>query len=237
MNAGPLPVDTHDSTNVLPEVRSVLAGGTMNERLIIIGAGGFGREVMVYAEDCGSFNLKGFLDSRSNILDGYGRGVGIIGDPLTYEPVPGDIFICALGSPAQRRMYAQPILERGGVFATIRHPKSAMTIYSTLGQGCILAPHVGISCDVRIGNFVSLNEYAIVGHDARIGDWCQINGHVTIAGGAEIGPLVTIHPNSVVLAGARIGEGVTVGAGSVVAGRIPAGVTVMGNPARRFSYK
>ena len=210
----------------------------MKQSLVIIGAGGFGREVLVYAADCGIFNLKGFLDSRSHILDGYDRGsLGIIGDPFTYEPEAGDVFVCALGNPAQRRKYAQPILDRGGVFVTIQHPKSAMTIYSTLGQGCILAPHVGISCDVRIGNFVALNEYAIVGHDARIGDWCQINGHVTIAGGAEIGPLVTIHPNSVVLAGARIGEGVTVGAGSVVAGRIPAGVTVMGNPARRFSYK
>ena len=71
MNAGPPPVDTHDSTNVLPEDRSALAGGAMNQRLIIIGAGGFGREVMVYAEDCGTFNLKGFLDSRSHILDGF----------------------------------------------------------------------------------------------------------------------------------------------------------------------
>ena len=172
----------------------------MKQSLVIIGAGGFGREVLVYAADCGIFNLKGFLDSRSHILDGYDRGsLGIIGDPFAYEPEAGDVFVCALGNPAQRRKYAQPILDRGGVFATIQHPKSAMTIYSTLGQGCILAPHVGISCDVRIGNFVALNEYAIVGHDARIGDWCQINGHVTIAGGAQIGPLVTIHPNSVVL--------------------------------------
>jgi sugar O-acyltransferase (sialic acid O-acetyltransferase NeuD family) len=209
----------------------------VTERLVIIGAGGFGREVMVYAEDCASFNLKGFLDSRTHLLDGYSRSIGIIGDPMTYEPEEDDIFICAQGDPAARRTYALPILARGGKFASIRHPKSAMSAYSKLGRGCVLAPHVGISCDVVIGDFVCFNDYAIVGHDARVGDWCQINGHVTIAGGAEIGPLVTIHPNSVVLAGARIGEGVTVGAGSVVAGRIPAGVTVMGNPARRFDFK
>jgi sugar O-acyltransferase (sialic acid O-acetyltransferase NeuD family) len=209
----------------------------MAKNLVIIGAAGFGREVMVYAEDYPIFAPKGFLDTRADILDSYDRKVKVIGDPFTYQPDVDDVFLCAVGDPAARRKFAQPILEKGGTFVNLLHPKSAMTVYSTIGVGCVFAPHVGISCDVKIGNFVCINEYAIVGHDTSIGDWCQINGHVTVAGNVEIGPLVTIHPNSVILKGARLGEGVTVGAGSVVAGRIPPGITVLGNPARRFEFK
>lgn len=209
----------------------------MAQKLIIIGAAGFGREVMVYLEDYPIYELKGLLDTRAGLLDAYGRKGRIIGDPFTYQPASDDVFLCAVGDPSERRRHARPILEKGGVFVNLLHPKSAMTVYSSIGYGCVFAPHVGVSCDVTIGNFVCINEYAIIGHDATIGDWCQINGHVTVAGGAEIGPLVTIHPNSVVLKGARIGEGVTVGAGSVVAGHIPPGVTVLGNPARRFEFK
>ena len=210
----------------------------MAKKLIIIGAAGFARELMVYLDDYSTLEVKGLLDTRTHLLDSYSPRRGkIIGSPFTYEPTENDVFICAVGDPAQRRRHAQPILDKGGVFVNYLHPKSAMSSFSSIGLGCIFAPHAGISCDVTIGNFVCINEYAIIGHDAKIGDWCQINGHVTVAGGADIGRLVTIHPNSVILKGARIGEGVTVGAGSVVAGRIPPGVTVLGNPARRFEFK
>lgn len=207
--------------------------------LLIVGAGGFGREVLTYIEDDNPlFRPKGFLDSRTGALDATPRSIGIVGDPLTYVPVEGDVFMAALGNPRARFDYTRPLREIHQVdFATVVHPQAHVTRHARIGRGCIVAPRAGISVDVQIGDFSCIQEYAVIGHDARIGDFCQINSHCTIAGGARIGDFVTVHPNAVITSGAVVGDGATVGAGSVVIGRVPPGVTVLGNPARRFEFR
>ncbi|UUC94256.1 MULTISPECIES: acetyltransferase [Comamonas] len=207
--------------------------------LLIVGAGGFGREVLCYIEDDNPlFRIKGFLDSRSNALDATPRDVPIVGDPLTYAPEPGEAFMAALGDPQQRFKYTAALRDIHHVdFATVVHPRARINRHARMRHGCIVAPHVGVSVDVQIGEFTHIQEYTVIGHDAQIGNWCQINSHCTIAGGARIGNFVTIHPNCVITSRAVIGDGVTVGPGSVVMGKIPSGITVLGNPARRFSFK
>jgi sugar O-acyltransferase (sialic acid O-acetyltransferase NeuD family) len=207
--------------------------------LLIVGAGGFGREVLTYIEDDNPlFRPKGFLDSRTSALDGsVPRSIGIIGDPLTYQPVDGDVFMAALGDPEARFKYTKALrLHHGAEFPTVIHTRAHVARHSTFGRGCITGPHVGVSVDVQIGDFTCIQEYTVIGHDARIGDWCQINSHCTIGGGARIGNFVTVHPNCVITSNAVIGDGAKVSAGSVVYGRIPSGITVMGNPARKFTW-
>ena len=207
--------------------------------LLIVGAGGFGREVLAYIEDDNPlFTVKGFLDSRVDALQTTPRNVGIVGDPLTYQPLPGDVFMAAVGDPQSRFKYTAVLRDVHNVdFATVVHPRANISRHTHLRRGCIIAPQVGISVDCNIGEFTCIQEYTVVGHDAQIGNWCQINSHCTIAGGARIGHFVTIHPNCVITSRAVIGDGAIVGPGSVVMGRIPAGLTVLGNPARRFSFK
>lgn len=206
---------------------------------LIVGARGFGREVLSYIEDDNPlFDVKGFLDTDASALDGYGRSVAVVASPFDYQPLPGEAFLAAIGDPRQRFHYTSSLRDVHRVdFATVVHPQANVSRHARMRQGCIVGPRVGISVDVRIGEFTCLQEYTVVGHDAQIGNWCQINAHCTIAGGARIGDFVTIHPNTVVTSGAVIGDGVTVAAGSVVMGRIPADITVLGNPARRFSFR
>lgn len=207
--------------------------------LLIIGAGGFGREVLSYIEDDNPiFPVMGFLDSRFDVLDNTPRNAVIIGDPMTYVPNSNEVFLAAIGDPQQRYRYTANLRdEHNAKFPTIIHPLANVNRHAQVNRGCIVTPRVGISVDVNVGEFTNVQEYTVIGHDARIGNWCQINSHCTIAGGARIGNFVTIHPNCVITSRAVIGDGVTVGAGSVVVGRIPDGITVLGNPARRFSFR
>jgi len=211
---------------------------SQQRNLLIVGARGFGREVLNYIQnDNPLFNVKGFLDEKTDALDGYHRNVKVIGDPFSYQPLQDDVFMAAIGDPKQRFKYTATLRDVHQVdFATVIHPRANVAQHTAIRHGCIIGPNVGISCDVSIGEFTCIQEYTVIGHDATIGNWCQINSHCTIAGGAKIGHFVTIHPNCVILAGAIIGDGVTVGAGSVVMGKIPAGITVIGNPARRFEF-
>lgn len=232
------------------------------KRLLIVGAGGFGREVLTLALDNPAWRvdwlIAGYLDSRSNILEGftsdfskienaapasdevralYRREYGILGDPLHHQPSPDEVFVCALGNPADRQRYARPLLDKGAVFISLVHPRAAVSAYSTIAPGCIVGPFAALSPDAHLGDFVSVNSYSAVSHDVRVGAWTEIGGHCLIAGGAVIGERVRIHPGSIVTANAQVGDGSVVAAGSVVFGKIPPGTTVMGNPARRFDWK
>ncbi len=232
------------------------------KRLLIIGAGGFGREVFTWARDnpahLSEWNVAGFLDSRKDALDKFvkdprelrdamphpdnlqawhKRDVGIVGDPMTYVPGPDDLFLCAQGDPVERRRYATPIIEKGGKFITLIHPRSQVGTYVTLAEGTIVGPFVSVSPDVTIGRFVTINSYTSLAHDVTVGDWCEIDGHCLIAGRASIGESVRIHGGAIITPGISVGDGATVGAGSVVFGRVPPNTTVIGNPARRFDWR
>lgn len=205
--------------------------------LIIVGAGGFGRELLTYIEsDNPIFQFKGFLDDRKNILDKTPRFPGIIGTPDTFVPGSNQIFMVAIGEPQARSKYTEHLRNIEVDFGHMVHPMAHMNKSSTLGRGSILGPRVGISVDVHIGEFTCIQEYTVIGHDAVIGDWCQINSHCTLSGNCSIGNFVKIGPNCVVVNGAVVEDHVTIAPGSVVYGRIKAGMTVLGNPARRFVF-
>ena len=153
------------------------------KNLIIIGAGGFGREVLMMAIDspCNGADwiIKGFLDNRPNILDGftqdannvayamdyseekrtrYRRDYPILGDPLTYEPREDDVFLCALGDPAQRRKYVEPLLAKGAEFVRLVHPLAAVSAFASVGLGSIIGAYVSLSPDCQVGQHVTVDD-------------------------------------------------------------------------------
>ena len=67
-------------------------------QLVIIGASAMGRETCVYAQECGMV-VKGFLDSRTNILDGQLGYAPILNSAEEYIPKHGDVFV---GNPFQK---------------------------------------------------------------------------------------------------------------------------------------
>ena len=80
------------------------------KNLVIIGAGGFGREMFAAAREAvgygETFMVKGFLDGKTTALDGFSGYPEIIGAPETYQIEKDDVFITALGSIAARRRCA-----------------------------------------------------------------------------------------------------------------------------------
>ncbi len=208
-------------------------------KLIIIGAGKFGREVYAWAKQCSNYgtdwDIKGFLDNRPDILNNYRYDCPILASAENYVPDVNDRFICAIADPIIKKSLCNIMLSRGAIFCNVIHPTVIMGENARIGTGVILSPYVIVSCDAEIENFVSINLHSVVGHDVKIGEFSQINPHVTISGGASIEYGVTIGCNACILPNAVIEKGAVVGAGSVVLRRVPPYQTVFGVPAKKVA--
>lgn len=214
------------------------ASGTVPLHLVVVSAGGFGRAVAGQARSdvaCGKdWDVKGFLDNRPGLKTP--SDLPILGDPFTYEIADGDIFLCALGDPVARRRYAAPLLERGANFISLR-TEMHMGERARIARGCIFERRVTVGPDTYIGEFVTVLSTTIISYDVHVGDYCQIGSFVFVGGGARIGNDVVIHPHATVLPGVSVGDGAVIGAGSVVIRDVAAGTTMIGNPAKPFSFR
>lgn len=205
------------------------------KNLVIISAGNLAREVYTWAAQAIAsgtpWRIKGFLDNRTNLLDGYDYNCKILGDVDSYKIEDNDVFIGAIGNPEDKIRYYSPIIEKGGCFVNLIHPLANIGKNVQLGTDVVLAPFASISCDVQVGDHVSVGSFSNAAHDAVIGDWSQISGHCGINGHAKLGKGVFLGSHACIIPKVGVGDWVFVGAGSVVIRNLAPGVKVFGNPA------
>lgn len=208
------------------------------DRLFIIGARGFGREVYNWVKDCISAGLdltiEGFLDDKADALSGFDNYPPIISSVEEFTPQTGDVFLCALGDMKYRKQYADIISAKGGRFISIVHPTASVSQNVTIGKGCIIGRFCAISCDVKIGDFVSISAHAVLGHDVCVGNYCSVGALSMLSGGVIIEDGVTLHPKVDIIPHKRVGQNSVVGAGSVVLRNVKPNTTVFGVPAKQI---
>jgi hypothetical protein len=131
------------------------------KRLLIAGAGGFGREALAWALACPSnrteWRVGGFLDANPSALEGFDIDFPLVGAPESYEPREDDVFICAIGDPATKLRVALDLKSRGARFVNVIHPTAIIGPNSRMGTGCILCPNCMVTTNVVLGDFVTLN--------------------------------------------------------------------------------
>ena len=108
------------------------------KELLIIGARGFGREVYELAKQCDGYNkeyiIKGFLDDKTNALEGFKNYPNIVSSVEEYEIKKNDVFICALGSVIWKKKYAEIVINKGGEFISLIHPTVILNTNTKIGH-------------------------------------------------------------------------------------------------------
>ena len=201
------PVAEHSSRN-----REAVMG-----RLVIYGAGGFGREVVTAAR---------------------GRDTILVDDRGAETMRPSEIgladeVVIGISDGYIRRNIAESDYRWGKVIA----PTSVIGGDVTIGEGAIFCDFTMVTSSARIGRHFQCNIYSYVAHDCIIGDYVTFapkvccNGNVHIGNGAYIGAGAVLKNGSADRP-LTIGAGAVIGCGAVVTRDVPPGVTVVGNPAR-----
>jgi len=208
--------------------------------LIIIGAGGLGREVagMISSSSLGAeFRVLGFVDDaiEPQTLVSRWRVLGSIESLRDYPR--GTSVVSALGDPMLKFRIIERIQSFGLRYPSIVHPLVHIGDPASmrLGKGCILCPGVAITTDVEIGDFSLINLNATLGHNARIGAFSSLMPGVHISGNVQLGDRCMIGTGACVLQNCSIGADSKVGAGAVVLSNVPQNSTVVGIPARAVS--
>lgn len=203
------------------------------KRLVLAGAGGFGREVFSWAATNGPRGLWRevvFIDDNAQALAETAFPARIDGPIADYRPAEDDVAAITVGDPATKKRLHQVLASRGTRFATLIHPSAVVGATSEIGEGCIVCPGCVVTANAQVGRHVTLNVYATVGHDAVVADYSTIGGHADVTGGACLGEGVFLGSHAVVAPRVRVGAFAVIGAGSVALRNVGDRTTVLGVP-------
>lgn len=206
--------------------------------IIIVGAGGCGREVANWIEDINkeeeTWNIIGFIDDDLDALKDFPSKYEIVGKIEDHEPQNDVYYAMGIANPEVKKIVGEKLLNRGAEFASIIHPSTRNYSEFDFGIGLVTYPNSKIPTGCRIGDFVTLQS-TIIGHDAQLEDYVTVSSSCGITGGVKLRKGCFIADHACIAVGLEVGENSYVGIGSVVIRDVPADVRVFGNPARVFS--
>lgn len=210
------------------------------KNLIIIGAGGCGREILQWAKDINrkdqTWNIKGFLDDDANALNNKKCDISIISSIDDYKIQEDDVFVCGIGDSATRKAVVNKMKEKGAEFVNIIHPTAIVADSCMLGNGVILYPFSLVSDNATVADGCIINMHSSVAHDATLGSYCTISSYCDITGMCTVGNEVFMGTSAKLVPGTKVGNHAFICAGSVVMSRIRDDVKVMGNPAKKIAF-
>lgn len=208
----------------------------------VYGAAGCGRSLMPVArEQLKRLSLEGdlfFIDdslgSRVTYINGH--------QALSYQmflQIPAKLryVLIAIANSQIREKIASQLIADDVILWTVQANNAVIMDEVHIGEGAAMSPFVTIGSNVMIGKCFHANLYSYVEHDCVIGDFVTFAPGAKCNGNIHIEDHVYIGSGAVIKQGSsnkplRIGKGAVVGMGAVVTKDVPAGLTVVGNPAK-----
>ncbi len=203
--------------------------------MLIIGAGGFAKEVLqTFHEKNETYNLVFFdetIKSNQKLFDQFDI-LRNDDEVKQYFKNYDKRFTIGIGNPVIRHSMLKRFERLGGEITSTISTSATIGSYDVrIGKGCNILQQVILSnsCQLGIGCIVYYN--AIITHDCVIGNFVEISPAANILGKVKIGDYSRIGANSTILPKLNIGKNVTIAAGAVVTNDVPDNCMVAGVPA------
>ena len=210
------------------------------KNIIIVGAGGVGRETAWIIEQINikkeTYKILGFIDDNESIHNSNINGYKVLGglDYLLENKMNSKIVVSIADYKIKKS-----IVEKlnNYEFETIIHPDVFIHGSNSIGKGTIIYPGTIMTTNITIGNHVIISPKVGIGHDSRIEDYVSILWNVSISGFDYIKEGTFIGSNATIIQGKMIGENTVIGAGAVVINNLEKNVVAIGIPAQKVRLK
>ncbi len=202
--------------------------------LVIIGAGGFGRETALMVDQMYAWNLVGFYDDyvqQGTLVD----GSNVLGNiSLLNESKHAIAVVIAIADPLIRQRIVVSLTNKNIYFPALIHPTALSGHASNvIGNGCIITAGVILTTGITLCDFVIVNLATTIGHDVVISEFTSIMPQCSISGNVRLGNRCFIGSGSRILQGITIGDDSVVGAGAVVTKSFATNSKLIGIPATK----
>jgi sugar O-acyltransferase (sialic acid O-acetyltransferase NeuD family) len=206
--------------------------------VVIIGAGGFAREVLDIFDAANavrpSYDVLGYI-----VEPEYGAPGAIVnGKPILggFDWFAGKTdslqAICAVGVPELRRRLTNQARLLNVRFCNVIHPTAILTRHIQMGEGVVITAGCILTNQIRIADHVHVNLDCTIGHDAVLEDFATLAPGVHVSGKVALEEGCYVGTGANIIDKKRIGAWSVVGAGSVITADVPPNTTVVGVPGK-----
>jgi len=206
----------------------------MITEIIIVGCGGFGREVADWCKESIGVKPIGFIDNDVNNLPSVINGLPVLGtDEWVLIQKNKCNLVVGIGPPHIRRNIYEKFKEHA-IFPNVIHSSVKVGSEVTIqpDSGVIVTPGNIITCNIEIGKFVMVNLACTIGHDCKVGDFVTLSPGVNLSGRVNIGEGSYLGTNSSIVEKVNIGKWSVIGGQALVNKDLPDNVTAVGVPAK-----
>lgn len=183
----------------------------MNNRLIIIGAGGHGKAIADNALKNGYTDIC-FIDDDAT---GTCLDLPIIGTSADITELNDGKtdFIIGIGNNAVRKEIAEKYSVN---WVSLIHPSAQIATHVSIGKGTVVMAGAVINVCATVGSHCIINTHAVVEHDNVVEDYVHISPNAALGGTVRIGKETHIGIGATVINNIEICANCIVGAASLV---------------------
>ena len=188
--------------------------------ILIIGAGGIGRETAWIIEEINevkpTWNLLGYIDENSEMHGKELNGYKVLGGLEVLEKLEEKPYVVvAIANCSVKKSIVTKLGEKYN-FATIIYPTVKVSKFIQIGQGTIIYPGVTLTVNTKIGNHVLISGNCGIGHDTVIGDYSSVLWGSNFSGYDTVGESCFIGLGTKVIQGINISKENNISAGITV---------------------
>jgi acetyltransferase EpsM len=203
---------------------------SLSSRLVLVGAGTFAEETTDLCRTAG-VEVAAWIEGldRSRADPSHDPPILWVDEQAGFEP---DLPILPAIGSVERMGIVRRLVGEGRRLSRLIHPSAVVAPTAVVEAGCVVFPMVVVGAKAHVGEGTVLNRGALIGHHTAIGPYSFVGPGANVCGLVTLGTQAYIGAGAVVRDRVNVGEHAVVGMGAVAVKDVPAGITVVGLPAR-----